>query len=78
MKSKHYPFFKEIHRLVVRNLTFEIVLQNKRNSFHALVTPNLRDQRQRKLKRNIETDRTNYHVPAMKEQLTIAQKLNKK
>ena len=60
---------------MIRNLTFEIVLENKHNSFHALVT---RDQRQRKQKSNNETDRTNYHVPAMKEQLTTAQKQNKK
>ena len=50
-----------------RNLTFEIVLQNKQNSFHAVVIPNSRDQRQRKQKRNNETDTTNYHVPAVKE-----------
>ena len=34
-----------------RNLTFEIVLQNKQNSFHAVVMPNSRDQRQRKQKK---------------------------
>ena len=62
---------------MIRKLTFEIVLQNKHNSFHALVTPNQRDQRQQKQTRNNEIDRTNYHVPAMKEQLTIAQKQNK-
>ena len=50
-----------------RNLTFEIVLQNKQNSFHAVVMPNSRDQRQRKQKRNDETDTTNYHVPGVKE-----------
>ena len=50
-----------------RNLTFEIVLQNKQNSFHAVVIPNSRDQRQRKQNRNDETDTTNYHVPAVKE-----------
>ena len=37
----------------------------------------INDQRQRNQKRNNETDTTNYHVPAMKEQLTAAQKQNK-
>ena len=76
-KWKHSPFFKEIHRLVIRNLIFEILLQNKHKSFHALVMPNKRDQRQRKQKKNNETERTNYHVQAMKEQLTTVQKQNK-
>ena len=61
-----------------RNLTFKIVLQNKHNSFHALVMPNYGDQRQRKQKMNNETDTTNYYLPAMKQQLTTAQKQNKK
>ena len=33
MKPKH--FFKEIHRAAIWNVTFEIVLQNKSNSFYA-------------------------------------------
>ena len=52
-------FFKEIHRVVIiRNRTFETVLQNKHNSFYALLMPNLRDQRQRKQQRNNKTDTT--------------------
>ena len=52
-------FFKEIHRVVIiRNLTFETVLQNKHNSFYALLMSNLRDQRQRKQQRNNKTDTT--------------------
>ena len=78
MKSKPSPFFKEIHRLVIRNLTFKIVLENKHSSFHPLVTPNWLHQSQSEQKRYNETDRTNYHIPTMKEQLTTAQKQNKK
>ena len=52
-------FFKEIHRVVIiRNRTFETVLQNKHNSFYALLMSNLRDQRQRKQQRNNKTDTT--------------------
>ena len=40
LKSKHSSFFKKIHRVVIRNLTFEIFLQTKHNSFHALLIPN--------------------------------------
>ena len=36
------------------------------------------DQKQRKQKRNNETDTTNYHAPVMKEQLTTSQKQKKK
>ena len=50
LKSKQSPFFKEIHRPVTWNLTFEIILQNKHIS-RVLVMPNYRNQRQRKQKR---------------------------
>ena len=40
LKSKHYPFLKKIPRVTMRNLTFEMILQNKHYSFYALVMPN--------------------------------------
>ena len=64
-----FPFFKEINRVVIWNLDFEIVLQNKQNSFYALVTA-------RKQKKE-EKKSINYPVPVMKEQLTTAKKPNK-
>ena len=67
-----------MYGLVIRNLASEIVLQNEHNSFRVLVMPNYRDQKQRKQKRNNETDTTSSHVPAMKEQLITPQKQNKK
>ena len=40
LQSKGSPFFKEIYRPVIWNLTFEIVLENKHNIFDELVTLN--------------------------------------
>ena len=39
LKSKHCPFSQEIHRIVIKKLTFKIVLHNRHNNFSALVTP---------------------------------------
>ena len=57
-KSKHSSFFKEIHRVIMRNLSFVMNLQCKHNYFYTLVTPNESDQRQRKQRRNEENDAT--------------------
>lgn len=51
---KHSPFFKEINRVVIRNLDFEIVLQNKQNSFYALVTPSKKTKKTKKERKNIQ------------------------
>ena len=50
LKSKQFPFFKEIYRPVIWDLTFEIILQHKHIS-RVLVMPNYRNQRQRMQKR---------------------------
>ena len=52
-------------------MTFEIFFQNKHNSVYALVMSHQREERQRKQK-------SNYHEPVMKEQLTTTRKPNKK
>ena len=52
-------------------MNFEIFFQNKQNSVYALVMPHKREERQRKQK-------SNYHEPVMKEQLTTTEKPNKK
>ena len=69
---KHSPFFKEINRVVIRNLDFEIVLQNKQNSFYMLVTPS---KKTKKTKKEKTSDK--FPVPVMKEQLTTAKKSDK-
>ena len=48
--SRGNHFSKEIYRVVVRNLTFDIVLQNKCSSFYSLVMFNKTDLRQIKPK----------------------------
>ena len=40
--------YKEIHRIMIRYPTFEIVLHNRHNNFYAPVTPSWRDLRERK------------------------------
>ena len=60
-----------MHKVLIRKLTFETVLQNKNNSFYTPVMPNIAkiDQRNRY---------NNYHAPVMIEQLTTVEKHKKK
>ena len=39
-KENTLPYYKVLHGNMVRNITFEIVLRERRNSFYAQVTPN--------------------------------------
>ena len=77
MRSKRSHFFKEIHRVVIRNLTFETGLQNKHNNYYALVIKDkvIKDQRQSKKRTK---KHKNFHAPVMKEQVTTAQKIEQK
>ena len=60
-----------MHKVLIRKLTFETVLQNKNNSFYTPVMPNIAkiDQRNRY---------NNYHAPVMIKQLTTVEKHKKK
>ena len=50
MRSKRSHFFKEIDRVVIRNVTSETGLQNKHNSYYALAIKDkvIKDERQSK------------------------------
>ena len=52
------PFSKVINRFMMRCLNFETVLHNRHTSFYALITPNERDQIQRKQSKNKKADTT--------------------
>ena len=37
--TEHSPFFKEIHEVVIRNLTFEIIFTKQTQQFHVIKGP---------------------------------------
>ena len=63
---------------MISKLTFEIVLQNKHNSFHALQCQVKSIRYKESLKKEHRNRQNNYHAPVTKEQLITAQKQNKK
>ena len=66
---------------MIKNLTSEIVLQNKYSSFYALVNgPESKKKKKKKKKKAKQKQRNrsnNYHASVMKEQLTTEQKYKK-
>ena len=49
--DNHPMSLKEIHRIMIRYLTFKIVLHSKHNNFYALVNPSQREQTENKGKK---------------------------
>ena len=63
-----------MQRVVIRNLTFEMDLQNQNKNYYALVTANQKGTRDKESKKKKQRNRhKNNHVPVMIEQLTTTQ-----
>ena len=89
MKLKHFPFSKEIHRIMIRYLTFEIVLHNRHKNFYApvqapvqLLVKDTRDKENKeKTKKQTQQPSCSSHLNKwtkdMREQNTKAQEKNK-
>ena len=81
MKSKHSPFSIETHKIMIRYLTFKIVLHNRHKNFCVLVTLSESDRdKENKNKTKKQTLQPSYSYQLnigtenMREQYTIAQK----
>ena len=74
LKSKHSPFSKKIHRIMISYLTSKIFLHSRQNNFYAIVNASSRGLKQRRKKSKIkETEATAIMLqPPVREKFTRA------